>query len=179
MEDENSSLAPSDTISTRAKSHTATVTWAHTCEPRGEEPATRNNKHLLYCSYCETYSNPVTTNFRAHLCTHHGIHVTETSSSGNEVAEKLQHLYQNTTTESTTTLWRDLESVLDQDIISNTLTTLVICQNLAFHIMESSDFQMFCQALNPESGMYINFRIIYLLLSQAWCYSPLTRHFTL
>jgi hypothetical protein len=95
MEDEDSSLsvvqslAPSDAISanvstatTGTKSRTALATWAHTRTPKGDEPAIRGSSKILYCKYCETYSSPVTTNFRSHLRTKHGIHVTEESRGG-------------------------------------------------------------------------------------------------
>jgi len=169
MEDEDSSLsvvqslAPSDAISanvstatTGAKSRTALATWAHTRTPKGDEPAIRGSSKILYCKYCETYSSPVTTNFRSHLRTKHGIHVTEVSSSETVVAEKLQILYRNTNLDGTIAIRQEvLESVLDRDAILDALTTLVIRQNLSFRIVESPDFQVFCQTLNPQSKPYI------------------------
>ena len=44
---------------------------------------------------------------------------------------------------------------LDQDIINEALITLIIVQNVSFRIVESPEFHVFCQVLNPQSHGFV------------------------
>jgi hypothetical protein len=41
---------------------------------------------------------------------------------------------------------------LDQDIVNEAFVLLIIGNNLAYNLVESTDFYIFCQVLNPKAG---------------------------
>jgi hypothetical protein len=59
------------------KRKTTANTWVHARDPKGSEPARceRKNEKIYYCKYCvdPTYSTTVSTTFRYHLLSTHGI----------------------------------------------------------------------------------------------------------
>ncbi|KAK4207655.1 hypothetical protein QBC37DRAFT_247777, partial [Rhypophila decipiens] len=134
--DSVASITPSDALSS-TKARTAVGTWAHAREAQGLEPPFNGRNRILYCIHCpeeKPYSSSVTTNFRKHLNAKHQI---TTDKDDNQILNQ-----SNTTT-------------LDQDIISETLTTLIIRRNLPFRIVEWPEFHAFCQAIGPGSKPYL------------------------
>ena len=158
MDDADSSLAPSDAVSSsNTKVRSAHTTWAHAREARGQEPVFQAGRRLLYCIHCDTYSSSVTTNFRSHLRSKHGIHITEVRPAEVAVAEKLQALYRSAKSEGTAKSLQQevLEDELDRDVILEALTALIISESLPFRLVESPEFQVFCQTLNRQSKQHI------------------------
>jgi hypothetical protein len=41
---------------------------------------------------------------------------------------------------------------LDQDVVDKALVLLIVGNNLAYNLVESTDFYIFCQVLNPKAG---------------------------
>jgi hypothetical protein len=75
----STSTRPNSSLSNQGsrKRKTTVNTWTHAREPRGSEPArcARRNEKIYYCKYCvdPTYSTTVSTTFRYHLLSIHGI----------------------------------------------------------------------------------------------------------
>ena len=111
----------------------AIQTWAHTRDAIGDEPSHKGKKKILYCKHCETYNSEVTSNFWRHLRNRHQIVINEAESSKPTPPQ----------------------DQLDQALLNEALVSLVTQANLSFRIVESPEFQSFCQILNPAAKDYL------------------------
>jgi len=166
MESESSLLPPSEAISAtsatseisrKSRSRTAQATWAHARTAILDEPELSGRNRILYCIHCPSespYSSHITTNFRRHLQSKHGILVEELPSSlESTITEKLSQLYiQAKASGNTDDIKAQVfQDCLDQDLINEALVSLIVVRNLPFRIIEWPEFHVFCRLLNPQS----------------------------
>ena len=160
--DANSSfLAPSTTqLSSRSGSKQtrgpSSSVWDY-CRPPLENED-QSKKH--YCTLCKDpnvtpYGAPYPSNMRKHILIHHKIVVPiEPSQIQTKTLEKLQQLYAQAkdsgqTEEIDNQVFSDY---LNQDVVYEALVSLIVNNNLSHSLVESSDFHVFCQVLNPKAS---------------------------
>ncbi len=172
--DNETSIVSESTTSKGKK--TANGTWSHTRHHFPNEPERHKNHVLLYCKHCpldSTYASEITTNFRTHLRTKHGI-----------VVEKQQNAISQTSLEDFDQLYNKLsqagqmqeftakvlEKTLDRRMVNEVLVSLVVVWNLPFSIVEWPEFHIFCCTVNPQIADYLttSHNIIASLIDKSW-----------
>jgi len=110
--------------------------------------ALKGKKKILYCKHCNTYNSQVTSNFRRHLQNKRQIIVDETESSKRPLPQE----------------------PLNRALLNEALVSLVTQANLSFRIVESPEFQDFCQILNPKAKDYLTtaHSTVRLLAEASW-----------
>ena len=109
----------------------AIETWAHTRDAIGDEPTHKGKKKILYC---EMYNSEVTSNFRRHQQNRHKIIIINEAGSSKPTPPQDQ---------------------LNQAPLNESLVSLFTQANLSFRIVESPEFQSFCQILKPIAKDYL------------------------
>jgi hypothetical protein len=101
------------------------------------------------------YGAPVASNIRKHLLAKHKIDVpVEPSRIQAKTLEKLQQLYIKANDSGET---EEIDNqvfllYLDKDIVIKALVLLIVSNNLSYRLVESPDFYVFCQVLNPKAS---------------------------
>lgn len=157
---EQSLPTSSKTSQIKSRTRTAKSTWQHSREPRGDEPERNSSNHrIFYCKYCDDFQTTASTTFRNHLLKRHEITVQSgENASSNTVASQIQQLYtraESANTEARTEISSQvLQSILNKDVISEALISLIVVRNLPFRLVEWPEFQALVQLINPESKNY-------------------------
>jgi hAT family C-terminal dimerisation region len=123
----------------------------------GETERDENQKKLHYCAVCatdDTYKTNVSSNMVTHLKSKHGIDVnTSTPTAKATAATQLVALWRQAKgTQAASSLGSDvLRSIIDKEVVTKTLVTLVTAHSLPFRLVEWPEFHAFCWSLNPEA----------------------------
>lgn len=146
--------------SSKTRGIAAIATREHCRQPGPNEPEKQGKNRLFYCKYCtDVYRTQASNTFRSHLAKVHGIAVVEGLGSIHQsTVDQLERLYSKAS--SAGEALRKIDSqvfrkVLDKEVITEALATLVLSRNLSFRVVEWPEFHAFCQTLNPEVEGYI------------------------
>ena len=114
-------------------------------EPEKDEKGSK----LLYCAFCE-YSTSVTTNLRRHLQKNHEIDVLARENRTKKEAESRLKEYWNQAIKDETDEMKSyvLNSILNQQVLKQTLVELIVVRNLPFTVIQWPEFHAFCGSLN-------------------------------
>jgi hAT family C-terminal dimerisation region len=136
--------------------------------PVGDEPARdEKQRKILYCTLCEpgpgSYGTAISSNLAVHLKSRHEIDVQSTApTTRTEAAAQLARLWhQSKGTHSAQSHSADvLRSVIDDEVVTQALVTMVAAHSLPFRIVEWPEFHAFCGSLNPEAKISISRSVI-------------------
>jgi hAT family C-terminal dimerisation region len=176
------STIPNSSLSNQGsrKRKTTANTWTHAREPRSSEPArcARRNEKIYYCKYCvdPTYSTTVSTTFRYHLLSIHGI---ELEASEHPIKKQRNSLIKDAFAKAgVVNIVKEsakeevtLRAAVNRKAALEALVQLITVRNLSYNCSSWPELHALISAINPTATDLISLShgSIQQLVSNSYC----------